>query len=163
MALVWLGAMASLAVACIASCSSSKACGVDPGAATGGATCPALQGTTTFDEEVSSLCTFPQRYSGGQVLKGTKDCGGFLALYEQDGLDTESLYLFDPTTRELVETLDNSGGSLSYWTCTGVATTSGCTPASSAASCFSYNDPPDDPWGWDFKLACSATPDASAD
>jgi hypothetical protein len=84
-----------------------------------GATCPALgMPGQTFNQVLVSLCMGPLGTSYG-VYSGTVACDGLLAIAEGHGADGEDLYLFDPTTGNLVEELSGNDGRL---TCLGSAT-----------------------------------------
>jgi len=111
----------------------------------------------TFDQEVAHLCANPTGSPGWALSPGTTECGGLLAIYEQVGIDTQSLYLFDPTTRDLVETM---WGVNSDWMCSGSATgvdlTRGLTiTAADAALCLSGFYGPPTGGGWGFQEGCN--------
>jgi hypothetical protein len=75
------------------------------------ATCPRMPPGGSLDEEVAYLCSRP--YDGGNHLNvgvSTMECGGVLAVLQQDGIDTETLYLFDPTTKDLLEVASGANG-----------------------------------------------------
>jgi hypothetical protein len=118
-----------------------------------------LQGSaTTFDQEVAYLCANPTGSPGWAVALGTKECGGLLAIAENMGVDTQTLYLFDPSTRTLVETM---AGIVVDLTCTGSATGVDLTKgpaftAPDAAQCFPLVYAPLSGGSWDFQLSCSA-------
>jgi hypothetical protein len=98
--------------------------------------CPPLYGPIrTFDQEAASLSTNPQGVANWSFACGTMECDGLLAIVDTHGADGQDLYLFDPTTGDLVETLSGNNGALF---CTGSATRidltaspgfSGCRPA----------------------------------
>ena len=59
----------------------------------------------TFDQEIAYLCS--ESDAGGfQVSRGTMECDGLLALVERLGVDEMYVYLFDATTRDVVEVLE---------------------------------------------------------
>jgi hypothetical protein len=120
--------------------------------------CPPLQGpATTFDQEVANLCANPPGSPDWAVAPGTKECGGLLAIGENWGVDTQALYLFDPSTRTLVETMS---GFVGYLTCTGSATGVDLTKgpaftAADAAQCLPLPPLGVAGGGWDFQQSCS--------
>lgn len=128
-----------------------------PDADADAAACPPLQGpVTTLDQEVANLCANPTGSPAWGVGPATTECDGLLAVYEQAGIDTQWLYLFDPTTRDLVESL---WGVNSSWTCAGSATGVDLTASPGFQSCLGgalgglQGGPP-----WHFQVACSACP-----
>lgn len=61
----------------------------------------------TFDQEIAYLCSESDASALGllEVSRGTMECDGLLAVAWHHGVDAMDFYLFDPTTRELVEAL----------------------------------------------------------
>jgi hypothetical protein len=92
--------------------------------------CPPLGAAVTFDEEVAALCSLPDGNTGWRVSTGTKECGGLLAIGQWIGVDQQALYLFDPSSRRLVEIMQ---GTNEYFTCAGSATGVDLTRGSSPA------------------------------
>jgi len=58
----------------------------------------------TYDQEIAYLCA----HDAGrvEVSVGTMECDGLIAVAQLHGVDSMDFYLFDPTSRHLVEALD---------------------------------------------------------
>jgi hypothetical protein len=101
-----------LAAACLivrgsTGCSTSNASDADAGR------CPPNGGngipTLSFDEQLASEC---ERLGGMFAGAGvsTKECGGVIAIVERDGIDTQTMYLYDPSTKACVEVAGGANG-----------------------------------------------------
>lgn len=112
-----------------------------PDGSDAGSCAPLYGPTRTFDQEAASLSTNPQGVANWSVACGTMECDGLLAIVDTHGADAQDLYLFDPTTGDLVETLSGNNGALF---CTGSATGIDLTAGAAFSAC---RPPPYGPYG----------------
>ena len=141
---------AAFAIACGESTASLDAAVGDASAtdASDAATCT-KGALPDLDQQIAYECAHPV-IDGGSLnvwVSTSPRCGGYLVLVEQDGIDTQSVYLYDPSTRQFVEKSMGSNGK-------GVCVVS-ATGASIDCSMIAYGPTPPG-----FVDAC---PDASAD
>jgi hypothetical protein len=105
----------------------------------------------TLDEQIASECA-NRRMGFGQPLVvwvSTNECGGLMALLEQDGVDTQTMYLYDPTTRACVE---KAGGANGWNEC--IASASGVPLATSCTYVMAYGPPITSGSGFHWVDAC---------
>jgi hypothetical protein len=93
--------------------------GVDTGPSSDAQACPTtgimgLAGleSTTLGQQIVYECSHRWDALGGlgNVWVSTNECGGFLGLLVQNGIDTQTLYLFDPVTMVGVERASGANG-----------------------------------------------------
>ena len=77
----------------------------DAGVCSGGTAIPTL----TFDQQLAYEC---EREAGpfSNVGISTKECGGVIALIVQNGVDGQTLYLYDPSTKACLEVAGGYNG-----------------------------------------------------
>ena len=97
-----------------------------PADASDAATC-AEGALADLDGQIAYECAHRQyRLDGGLLLNvwvsTGPECGGYLVLVEQDGLDTQTVYLYDPVTRKgMEEAMGSNGQGVCVASATGVA------------------------------------------
>jgi hypothetical protein len=108
--------------------------------------------TLTFDEQLAQECNG----NAGGVGVSTKECGGVIAILVRDGIDTQTMYLYEPSTKACLEV---AGGANGENDC--IASVSGVPLATSCTYALAYQLPDYGPFG--FVHACGTDGGAAGD